>query len=69
LAEAGEVERALAITDELDLDGYHYLHAVRADLLQRLGRVGEARTAYDRALELVASEPERRFLEERREAL
>jgi RNA polymerase sigma-70 factor (ECF subfamily) len=63
LAETGEVERALAITDQLDLDSYHYLHAVRADLLARLGRTDEARAAYDRALELVVSEPERRFLE------
>jgi RNA polymerase sigma-70 factor (ECF subfamily) len=69
LAEAGEVERALAMTDELDLGGYHYLHAVRADLLTRLGRTDEARAAYDRALELVRSEPERRFLEERRAQL
>jgi RNA polymerase sigma-70 factor (ECF subfamily) len=69
LAEAGEVEHALAITDTLDLDGYHYLHAVRADLLGRLGRTGEAVAAYDRALELVTSDAERRFLETRRTQL
>jgi RNA polymerase sigma-70 factor (ECF subfamily) len=66
LAEAGEVERALAMTEGLDLDSYHYLHAVRGDLLARLGRGDEARAAYDRALELVVSDPERRFLEQRR---
>jgi RNA polymerase sigma-70 factor (ECF subfamily) len=69
LAETGEVERALAMTDALDLDGYHYLHAVRADLLARLGRGDEARAAYARALELVATDPERRFLEERKAQL
>jgi len=38
-------------------------------LLRRLGRVDEARDAYDRALSLVHAEPERRFLEERRAEL
>jgi RNA polymerase sigma-70 factor (ECF subfamily) len=65
VAEAGDVEAALASTDGLGLDGYHYLHATRADLLRRLGREGEARAAYARALELVESEAERRFLEGR----
>jgi RNA polymerase sigma-70 factor (ECF subfamily) len=69
LAETGQVEQALAMTDRLDLDGYHYLHAVRANLLQRLGRTDEARDAYDRALELVVSDPERRFLQTRRAEL
>jgi RNA polymerase sigma-70 factor (ECF subfamily) len=65
LAEAGEVEAALALVDGLELDRYHYLHATRAELLRRLDRVDDARKAYDRALELVRSEPERRFLERR----
>jgi RNA polymerase sigma-70 factor (ECF subfamily) len=65
IAEAGDVESALAVVDGLDLDGYHYLHATRAELLRRLDRTDEARAAYDRALELVHSEPERRFLEQR----
>jgi RNA polymerase sigma-70 factor, ECF subfamily len=69
VAEAGDVEAALAATEPLDLDQYHYLHAVRADLLRRLGRVGEARAAYDRALALVHSDAERRFLERRRAEL
>jgi RNA polymerase sigma-70 factor (ECF subfamily) len=50
---------------ELELDDYEYLHAARADLLRRLGRRDDARSAYERALELVRSEPERRFLERR----
>jgi len=66
LAEAGDVEAALAVTDRLDLERYHYLHATRGELLRRLGRADEARAAYDRALELVTAEPERRFLEHRR---
>jgi RNA polymerase sigma-70 factor (ECF subfamily) len=44
---------------------YHLLWAAEADLLRRLGRFAEAGAAYRRALELVASEPERRFLERR----
>jgi RNA polymerase sigma-70 factor (ECF subfamily) len=65
LAEAGEVERALALVEQLELDHYHYLHATRAELLRRLGRRDEAREAYARALELVHSDAERRFLERR----
>jgi RNA polymerase sigma-70 factor (ECF subfamily) len=57
---------ALALVDGLrELDDYRYLHSTRADLLRRLGRSDEARAAYERALELTASEPERRFLERR----
>jgi RNA polymerase sigma-70 factor (ECF subfamily) len=69
LAEAGDVELALAMIEPLDLRSYHYLHAVRADLLERLGRTEEARAAYERALGLVTSDAERRFLEERRAQL
>jgi RNA polymerase sigma-70 factor, ECF subfamily len=65
LAEAGDVERALGIVDGLELDDYHYLHATRAELLRRLDRLEESGAAYERALELVRSEPERRFLEQR----
>jgi RNA polymerase sigma-70 factor, ECF subfamily len=65
LAEAGDLEQALALADRLELHHYHYLHATRAEVLRRLGRAEEARAAYDRALELVHSEPERRFLEQR----
>jgi RNA polymerase sigma-70 factor (ECF subfamily) len=65
VAEAGEVAPALALLEDLELDSYHYLHSTRAELLRRLDRVDEARAAYDRALELVHSEAERRFLERR----
>jgi RNA polymerase sigma-70 factor, ECF subfamily len=65
IAEAGDVEAALALAERLELDSYHYLHATRAELLRRLDRVEEARAAYGRALELVHSDAERRFLEQR----
>ena len=65
IAEAGDVPTAMAIVESLELDDYHYLHAMRAELLRRLDRVEDARAAYERALELVHSEAERRFLEGR----
>jgi RNA polymerase sigma-70 factor (ECF subfamily) len=65
VAEAGDVEEALALVERLDLDRYHYLHSTRGELLRRLDRVADARTAYERALELVHSDAERRFLERR----
>jgi RNA polymerase sigma-70 factor, ECF subfamily len=66
IAEAGDVDGALALIDRLELDQYHYLHAMRAELLRRLDRTEDARAAYGRALELVHSDAERRFLERRR---
>jgi RNA polymerase sigma-70 factor (ECF subfamily) len=65
VAEADGAEPALALVDRLDLDGYQYFHSTRADLLRRLGRAAEARTEYERALELAHTEPERRFLQRR----
>ena len=65
LAEAGEVATALELVGTLELENYHYLHATRAELLRRLDRVDEARAAYARALDLVHSDAERRFLERR----
>ena len=65
IAEAGDPEAGLALMGELELEQYHYLHAVRAELLRRLDRSSEAREAYGRALELVTSDAERRFLERR----
>jgi RNA polymerase sigma-70 factor (ECF subfamily) len=69
VAETGEVEAALEILESLELDRYHYLHATRAELLRRLDRADDARAAYDRALDLVHSDAERRFLERRRAEL
>ncbi len=65
IAEAGDVESALTLVDGLELDQYHYLHSTRAELLRRLDRVDDARASYGRALELVHSDAERRFLEQR----
>ncbi len=60
---------ALALIDELaatgELDGYHLLHATRADLLRRLGISADAAASYARALALVSNKSERRFLERR----
>jgi RNA polymerase sigma-70 factor (ECF subfamily) len=69
VAEVDGPEAALAIVDGLDLDGYQYLHSTRAELLRRLDRLDEARTAYGRALELAQGDHERRFLEGRIAAL
>src|SRR2546426_6040495 len=60
---------ALALMDALaaagDLDGYHLLHAARADLLRRVGSSADAAASYTRALTLVTNDSERRFLERR----
>ncbi len=62
-------EAGLLLVDALlargELLDYHLAHSARADLCRRLGRVGEARAAYERALGLARQEPERRFLEQR----
>jgi RNA polymerase sigma-70 factor (ECF subfamily) len=59
----------LALIDAIlvrgDLEDYHLAHAARADLCRRLGRIPEARAAYERAHSLARQEPERRFLERR----
>jgi RNA polymerase sigma-70 factor (ECF subfamily) len=54
-----------AILERGDLADYRPAHAARAELCRRLGRTGEARASYERALALVRQEPERRFLERR----
>ena len=60
---------ALELIDELaatgDLDGYHLLHAARADMFRRLGSNDEAAASYEAALKLATNEGERRFLERR----
>jgi len=59
----------LALIDGLaasnDLENYHLLHAARADLLRRLRGFAEAAKSYDRALDLVTNQSERRYLERR----
>ena len=62
-------ERGLALIDVLaaggELDRYYLLHAARADLLRRLGSPAAAAQSYERALELVTNDAERRYLERR----
>jgi len=62
LAEVEGPEQALAALAKLDLDQYYLLHAVRADLLSRLGRRQEAGTAYDAAIARTQNTRERDFL-------
>ena len=50
VAEVDGPDAALALVDGLDLGGYHLFHAIRADLLRRLGRNAEAATAYEAAI-------------------
>jgi RNA polymerase sigma-70 factor (ECF subfamily) len=69
VAEVHGPAAALALADQLDLDGYYLLHATRADLLRRLSRDQEAATAYDAAIERTANRAEREFLARRRESL
>ena len=58
---------ALELVERLELANYHLFHAVRADLLGRLGRFGEAEAAYQAALPLTTNEAEIRLLERRRD--
>ena len=62
---------ALAQVDRLGewLEGYHAFHVTRADLLRRLHRSEEARTAYSRAIELAGNPAERAYLSRRRDEL
>nr|KEP24744.1 RNA polymerase subunit sigma-24 [Georgenia sp. SUBG003] len=69
LAEVAGPAPALEAVDGLDLDGYHLYHAVRADLLTRLGRSAEAAAALERSIELTANETERDLLRRRLAAL
>ena len=69
MAEVDGPEAALALVDGLDLDGYHLFHAIRADLLRRLGRDAEAALAYEAAIARTDNAAERDFLQRRRQAL
>jgi RNA polymerase sigma-70 factor (ECF subfamily) len=69
VAEASGPTTALALVEGLPLNDYHLFHAVRADLLRRLGRFGEAIAAYEAAIARSTNAIERDFLERAREAL
>jgi RNA polymerase sigma-70 factor (ECF subfamily) len=65
VAEVDGPKRALALVDDLDLDSYYLFHAIRADLLRRLGRDDEAAREYEAAIELADGAVERAFLRRR----
>ena len=69
VAEVDGPQVALDTVDGLDLDGYHVFHAVRADLLRRLGRTDEAIAAYDAAAVRTENAAERAYLLGRRDRL
>jgi len=67
LAEVDGPHAALTLVEGLDLDRFYLFHAIRADLLRRLGRAGEAALAYDAAIDRCENAAERDFLRRRRE--
>jgi RNA polymerase sigma-70 factor (ECF subfamily) len=66
VAEVDGPAAALTLVDGLDLQDYYLFHAIRADLLRRLGRDGEAALAYEAAIARAGNAAERDFLERRR---
>jgi len=69
VAEVEGPDAALSLVDRLDLGGYHLFHAVRADLLRRLGRSAEAAEAYASAIARTDNAAERELLERSRRTL
>jgi RNA polymerase sigma-70 factor (ECF subfamily) len=69
VAEVEGPAAALEIVNATDLERYHLYHAIRADLLQRLGRAADAARAYDKAIELAGNARERDLLSRRRGSL
>jgi RNA polymerase sigma-70 factor (ECF subfamily) len=66
VAELDGPEVGLALVDRLPLTGYHAWHAVRADLLRRLGRSVEAKHEYDAAMAATQNSAERSYLHRKR---
>jgi len=66
VAEVDGPAAALALVDRLPLEGYYLFHAIRADLLRRLGRAQEATAAYDAAMARTENSAERAFLARRK---
>ena len=69
VAEVSGPAVGLALVEGLDLSRHHLFHAVRADLLRRLGRCEDSAAAYEAAIALTANEAERTFLRRRRASL
>jgi RNA polymerase sigma-70 factor (ECF subfamily) len=69
VAEVEGPDAALALVNGLNLGQFHLLHAVRADLLRRLGRNLEAAAAYETAIARSENAAERTFLQRKRDTL
>jgi RNA polymerase sigma-70 factor (ECF subfamily) len=69
VAEVQGPHAALDLVSGLDLDQYYLFHAVRADLLRRLGRNLEAAAAYEAAIARSGNAAERSFLQRKYDAL
>jgi len=69
VAEVDGPEVALALVDDLELDGYYLFHAIRADLLGRIGRNDEAAHAYEAAIARTDSAAAQAFLQRNSKAL
>ena len=69
VAEVDGPHAALTLVDRLDLDRYYLFHAIRADLLRRLGRHEEAGLAYVAAIDRCENAAERAFLQRRRDSI
>ncbi|MFD9126563.1 hypothetical protein [Kitasatospora sp. NPDC059571] len=69
LAEVHGPRAALDLVDDLDLDHHYLFHAIRGDLLARLGRTAEAAQALDTAARLTGNRSERTYLAARRDRL
>jgi RNA polymerase sigma-70 factor (ECF subfamily) len=67
VAETDGPRAALRLVDQLDMDGYHLFHAIRANLLRRCGREDEAAAAYDAAIALADNSAEQDFLRRARD--
>ena len=65
VAEVRGPAEALALVDDLGLNGYYLYHSIRADLLRRLGRTVESRAAYVSAISRTENGAEREFLRRR----
>ena len=69
VAECVGAEKGLQLVEELDLERYFLWHAVRADLLARVGKIEESESAYVRAIAACENDREREFLEKRKNAV
>ena len=69
VAEVHGPRTALELIDELSLDRYYLYHAIRADLLRRLGQPHEAAAAYQAAIDRTDNSTEIRFLQSRVDAI